>query len=154
LFDRWVSRQEHDNPVQGFRYFNVYGPHEDHKQDQASPIHKFQKQAKDSGTIKLFEGSEAYKRDFVFVRDLCVMHEKMMSIQTTGIFNAGTGNATSFRDIAIAIAAKYDAKIETIEMPSELRSQYQKFTCADISALLRHIDIDWTNVLSYVNELD
>jgi len=150
LFDRWVRTQTHDNPVQGYRYFNVYGPHEDHKQDQASPVHKFQKQAKEAGRIKLFEGSDTYRRDFVYVGDLCVMHEKMLAKQTSGIFNAGTGTAVSFSAVAESIAAKFDARIDLIEMPAALKSQYQEYTCADISALLQHIDMDWTDIHNYI----
>ena len=153
LFDRWVGTQKHENPVQGYRYFNVYGPFEDHKKDQASPIHKFQKQAKETGKIKLFEGSESFKRDFVFVGDLCEMHEKMLKKQTSGVFNAGTGNVSSFSAIADSIATKYNAEIELIEMPSAIKPQYQKFTRADITALLQHVDIDWTDVQDYIDRL-
>ena len=77
--------------VQGFRYFNVYGPNENHKGNQASPIHKFTEQAK-TGKIKLFENSENYKRDFVCVSDICEVHEKMLDINEKGVYNIGTGN--------------------------------------------------------------
>ena len=151
LFDRWVNDQKSANPVQGYRYFNVYGPHEDHKNDQASPVHKFSKQAKETGKIKLFKGSEAYKRDFVFVGDICLVHEKMLIKQCCGIFNAGTGNAVSFKEVAKAIATKFNAEIELIEMPQSLKSQYQKYTCADISALLQHIEMQWTDITKYIH---
>jgi len=152
LFDRWVGDQKSANPVQGFRYFNVYGPHEEHKNNQASPLYKFSKQAKETGKIKLFQGSEAYKRDFVFVGDICLVHEKMLTKQCSGIFNAGTGNAVSFKDVAEAIATKFNAEIELIEMPQSLKSQYQKYTCADISALLQHIEIEWTDISKYIHK--
>ena len=113
-------------------------------------MHKFQKQAKETGKIKLFEGSESFKRDFVFVEDLCEMHEKMLEKHTSGIFNAGTGTVSSFSAIAASIAKKYDASIELIEMPSALKPQYQKYTRADISLLLQHIDIEWTDVHDYI----
>lgn len=150
LFDRWVVLQKHDNPVQGYRYFNVYGPHEEHKKDQASPVHKFQKQARETGKIQLFEGSDAFRRDFVFVGDLCSVHEKMLSKRINGIFNVGTGNAVSFSAVANTISEKFDAKIEIIEMPSTLKTQYQEYTCADISSLKQHIEIDWTDVHNYI----
>lgn len=153
LFDRWVTAQEHDNPVQGFRYFNVYGPYEAHKHDQASPVHKFQKQAKTNGRIQLFEGSDAYRRDFVFVGDLCVMHEKMLTKFTTGIFNAGTSTPVSFSTVAKLIATKFNADINLIKMPAALKSQYQEYTCADTRALLRHIDMDWTCIETYLAEV-
>ena len=93
LFDRWVSQQNYDVPVQGFRYFNVYGPHEGHKADMASPVHKFTQQACQNGVIRLFENSNIYSRDFVFVGDLCRMHEAMLAKPVSGVFNAGTGTA-------------------------------------------------------------
>ena len=66
MFDRFVKQHLDDFKVivQGFRYFNVYGPYEDHKGNQASPYTKFTKQAQEDKIIKVFEGSENYKRDF------------------------------------------------------------------------------------------
>jgi ADP-L-glycero-D-manno-heptose 6-epimerase len=154
LFDRWVLTQTHNNPVQGYRYFNVYGPHEGHKGDQASPVHKFSRQASDTGVIRLFEGSELFKRDFVFVEDLCKVHEAMLQNSVSGIFNAGTGRAVSFADVAQAIASKYEARIDLIPMPQALKSQYQEFTCADNRALTKHVDINWTDVTNYIQCLD
>ena len=154
LFDRWVLTQTHNNPVQGYRYFNVYGQHEDHKGDQASPVHKFSQQALNNGVIRLFEDSDAYKRDFVFVGDLCKVHEAMLQNSVSGIFNAGTGRAVSFADVATAIASKQKAKINLIPMPEALKSQYQAFTCADNRALAKHVDIDWMDVKTYVHGMD
>jgi ADP-L-glycero-D-manno-heptose 6-epimerase len=150
LFDRWVSQQDHDAPVQGYRYFNVYGPHEDHKGDMASPVHKFTLQARDNGVIRLFENSDAYSRDFVFVGDLCRMHEAMLANPVSGIFNAGTGTAVSFAAVAEAIAQKHQARIDLIPMPQALKGQYQEFTRADLAALASHVDLRWTDVRDYI----
>jgi len=141
LFDRHILSTKFDNiVVQGFRYFNVYGPYEDHKGDQASPYHKFEKQAKETGVIKLFEGSENYLRDFVPVEHLTDIHKKFFNVKETGIWNLGTGQATSFESVARIIADKYNARIEYIPMPDNVAKQYQKFTQADMTKLTRSLN--------------
>lgn len=153
LFDRFINQfqDEFEITIQGFRYFNVYGPGEDHKGDQASPYTKFIKQAKENGVVKLFEGSENFARDFVCVEDLCKLHEKMFDVKENGIFNAGTGHATSFDAVGRAIAKKYRADIEYIPMPEQLKSQYQKYTCADLTKLNSVVDMSWTSIEDYIN---
>lgn len=150
LFDRWVMQQKQNIIVQGFRYFNVYGAMEDHKGDQASPITKFFKQAK-SGTIKLFENSELYKRDFIYVGDCCNIHRHMLTSKESGIFNIGTGVATSFQTIADLVAKRFKAKIEYIPMPKELKDQYQEYTCADIKKLSSVLNINFTTPEEFIN---
>lgn len=150
LFDRWVMQQKHNVIVQGFRYFNVYGPYEDHKGDQASPISKFFKQAKD-GVIKLFENSDKYLRDFIYVGDCCNIHRFMLTTKESGIFNIGTGVATSFQEIAELVAKKYNAKIEYIPMPDSLKGQYQEYTCADITKLSNIVTINFTTPKDFIN---
>jgi ADP-L-glycero-D-manno-heptose 6-epimerase len=143
LFDRYITYLAGTWPikVQGFRYFNVYGPHEEHKGDQASPYHKFEKQAKETGVIKLFEGSDKFFRDFVPVETVCKIHEHFLTVPDTGIWNVGTGQATSFESVARTIAEKYNAQIEYIPMPENLRHQYQEYTCADVSLLKIYYNI-------------
>jgi len=143
LFDRYITHTAGNWPikVQGFRYFNVYGPHEDHKGNQASPYHKFEKQAKDTGVIKLFKGSDKFSRDFVPVETVCKIHKHFLGVSETGIWNIGTGQATSFENVARMIADKYNAHIEYIPMPENLKHQYQEFTCADVGLLRKHYDI-------------
>lgn len=139
LFDRHVKINRFDKIiVQGFRYFNVYGPHEDHKGDQASPYYKFEKQAKETGVIKLFEGSENFKRDFVPVETVVDVHEKFFNVKESGVWNVGTGKPRSFTEVANEIAKKYDAKIEYIPMPENIAKQYQAYTCADLTNLRKH----------------
>ena len=137
LFDRWVHKQDHafGCMVQGFRYFNVYGNYEDHKKGQASPVSTFTKQAKETGTIKLFHGSELYKRDFIAVEDVCRLHLEFIKHKVSGIWNIGTGNPVSFEDVAVAVRNRYGGKLEHINMPDNLRSSYQKYTCADLTKL-------------------
>ena len=129
-----------NSPVQFFRYFNVYGPHEDHKGDQASPFHKFREQAK-TGTIKIFEGSENFKRDFVPVESLINNHVRFFDIDESGIWNIGTGEAISFADVARMVSLEIPAKIETIPMPEDIKAGYQKFTQADLTKLNRTLKL-------------
>jgi len=142
LFDRHVTLNKFENiVVQGFRYFNVYGPHEDHKGDQASPYHKFTQQAKNTGVIKLFENSENYLRDFVPVETICDVHQKFFNVKESGIWNVGTGRAASFESVAQMIAEQYGARIEYVPMPDHIKAQYQQYTCADITKLNKQITL-------------
>ena len=151
MFDCWLMNQ--DYPYQGFRYFNVYGLGEDKKGKQASPVSKFIKQAQKQGEIKIFENSEKYKRDFVSIDDVCEIHYKMLENDASGVFNVGTGETTSFKDVADIIKKNSHTMITEIPMPKELKGQYQKFTKADNSKLLEVIgDYNWKTVQQYVEE--
>lgn len=135
LFERHIETmyltQEPKIQIQGFRYFNVYGPGEDNKGDQASPYHKFAKQYRETGKIKVFKNSEKYLRDFVPVEQVCNTHISFFDVKESGIWNVGTGKPTSFLDVALSIAPL--SAIEFIDMPEELKSSYQEYTCADMT---------------------
>lgn len=151
MFDCWLMNQNY--PYQGFRYFNVYGLGEEKKGDQASPVSKFIKQAQKNGEIILFEKSEKYKRDFVSVDDVCEMHYRMLDIEQSGIYNVGTGQEISFRDVANIIKANAYTTITEVPMPKELKGQYQKLTKADNSKLIEVIgDYKWQTVEQYVEQ--
>ena len=151
MFDCWLMNQEY--PYQGFRYFNVYGLGEDRKGKQASPVSKFIKQAQSGGDISIFEKSEKYKRDFVCVDDVCEMHFRMLNKDCYGIYNIGTGNPISFRDVADIVKANSHCIINDIPMPEELKGQYQKFTKADNSKILDVVgEYEWKSVKEYVEE--
>lgn len=136
LFDHYVSQITSSHPyIQGFRYFNVYGPNEDHKGNQASPYHKFEKQAKETGIIRLFEDSDKYQRDFVSVQKVIDVHKKFLYIPETGIWNVGSGVAKSFLDVADEISQRHKCSYEFIPMPEEVKRQYQYYTCADLKKL-------------------
>ena len=152
LVEAGIYNKEFNMNIQVFRYFNVYGPKEEHKGDQASPVHKFTEQAKKDKVIKVFENSDKYVRDFICVSDVCRVHEKMLSQDTSGIFNVGTGTTTSFQSVADTIASKFGATIETIPMPEKLKGQYQEYTCADLTNLNKHCKIeDYMTVKEYIN---
>lgn len=143
LFDEKVTKlldSEHfpkmEFNVQGLRYFNVYGANESHKKDQASPITKFTVSAKETGVIKIFEGSDKIYRDFVCVDDVVQAKlELAFNRMNSGIFNIGTGYATSFKNIADLIASMEGARVETIPFPKEYKDAYQYWTCADLTKL-------------------
>lgn len=132
LFERHIEKNPcNDIVVQGFRYFNVYGDHEDHKGQQASPYHKFSIQAKEKNKITLFEGSDNFRRDFVPVKYVVNTHTNFFNVSESGVWNVGTGVATSFFDVAHT----FNVDLEFIPMPEIIAKHYQKYTCADTSKL-------------------
>jgi ADP-L-glycero-D-manno-heptose 6-epimerase len=141
MFEQYAHKKMFGNNasvLQIFRYFNVYGPHEEHKGSQASPYTQFAKQAKESGTIKVFKGSENIYRDFVHVDTVVKAHIqglKKIDEFSGGVYNVGSGNARSFLDVAKDVALLHNAKIEEITFPEHLKEYYQYYTQANISKL-------------------
>ncbi len=151
LVDRLLN--ETNILIQSFRYFNVYGPGEDHKEDQQSMVSKFQQQARLEGEIKLFKNSIKYKRDLVCVHDVCKVHYEMIKKDVSGIFNLGTGKTNNIEEIAKLIAKHTGSKIRYIDMPKNLKGQYQEYTCADNLKLNKYISIkDWITVEEYLTK--
>ena len=114
--------------IQSFRYFNVYGDGEDHKGDQASPVHKFTKQIQDTGKLKLFQESEHFWRDFICVDD--VVDIVLNNNKPSGIYDLGTSNPITFQEVGELVAEKYNGIIEYIPFPEHLKGKYQTYTCA------------------------
>jgi ADP-L-glycero-D-manno-heptose 6-epimerase len=144
LFDRYVRRLDipGDRQVVGLRYFNVYGPHEQHKGPMASVAFHFNEQLKKDGEVRLFEGRDGYKdgeqrRDFVYVDDCCAVNLWFLEHpDVSGIFNVGTGRAQTFNDVAnAAIAWHGKGRIRYIPFPEVLKAAYQSYTEADLSRL-------------------
>ena len=144
LFDQYVRRHESsfESQVVGFRYFNVYGPKEQHKGSMASVAFHFNNQIETGENPKLFEGSGGFdngeqRRDFIFVGDVVKVNLWMMAHpDVTGIFNIGTGNSQSFNEVANSVI-NYHGKgeINYIPFPDELKDNYQSFTEADLTKL-------------------
>jgi ADP-L-glycero-D-manno-heptose 6-epimerase len=123
------------NPItwQCFRYFNVFGPGEEDKGSQASPWTKFLKEARTDNKISIFENSDNFKRDFIHVSELISLQMLFLDINESGLFNIGSGKATSFREIAELISKLTSAEIIEIPIPSNLIDSYQTYTCADMT---------------------
>lgn len=134
----------------GLRYFNVYGPREQHKGRMASVIHHFGKQIRETGKVKLFEGTGGYgngeqRRDFVYVRDLARLNMFFAGLGPyaaqekktyRGVVNAGSGRARSFNDVVKALSAVIGpATTEYMPFPKDLEGRYQHFTEADLTGL-------------------
>jgi len=144
LFDRYVRRKLAKGGAQiaGLRYFNVYGPYEEHKQKMSSMAYQLNKQLLSKATINLFKGSGGYedgeqRRDFIHVDDVVKVNLWLMETpRVSGIFNVGTGKSRSFNEVAnLIIDWHKKGTINYIDFPDALSPGYQSFTEADISAL-------------------
>ena len=144
LFDQYVRQiiETATSQVVGLRYFNVYGPREQHKGSMASVAYHLNQQHKSCGEVRLFEGCDGYangeqRRDFVYVRDVADVNLWFMdNPKKSGIFNVGTGRSQSFNDVARAVTAWHKGGIiRYIPFPEHLKGKYQSFTQADITAL-------------------
>lgn len=145
LFDQYVRARfsEIKSQVAGLRYFNVYGPREQHKGSMASVAYHFNRQLHENARIRLFEGSGGYgngeqRRDFVYVGDIVALNLWLLeNMHISGIFNAGTGRSQTFNEVAQAVMKYYGkGNIEYIPFPEGLQTAYQSFTEADMSVLL------------------
>ena len=137
-FDNYVRRvlSKVKSQVLGLRYFNVYGPQENHKGRMASVAFHLFHQLQETGKMKLFEGSGNFRRDFIHVADTVKINLHFYESKTSGIFNAGTGKARSFEDIATTLQSlRGSGEIECIPFPEDLRGKYQEFTEAGLDKL-------------------
>jgi len=139
LFDVYVRRHRHHCPVQvaGLRYFNVYGQQENHKGRMASTVYHFYHQLKETGEARLFEGSDTFRRDFIYVDDVVDVNLFLLNHpRVSGIYNCGTGKAESFTLIARTLTERMGCgTLVTVPFPDALKGKYQAFTEADTDAL-------------------
>lgn len=153
----WQDAEEHGeklSQITGFRYFNVYGPREQHKGSMASVAFHLNNQILAGENPKLFAGSEQFKRDFIYVGDVCKVNLWFMQNGVSGIFNCGTGNAESFEEVAKAVIKHHGkGEIETIPFPEHLKGAYQEFTQADLTKLrAAGCDVEFKTVAEGVAE--
>ncbi|MBU0502214.1 MAG: ADP-glyceromanno-heptose 6-epimerase [Candidatus Margulisbacteria bacterium] len=143
-FDLWLFEHQLTSKVVGFKYFNVYGPNEYHKEAMRSLVVKAYQQIKKDQKIRLFKSYKPeYKdgeqqRDFIYIKDATnLMWEFYQNQQVKGIYNIGTGRARTWNDLATAIftALSLPVNIEYIEMPESIKDKYQYFTEADLTKL-------------------
>ena len=143
-FDLLAKENGWFDSITGLKYFNVYGPNEEHKGDMRSVVSKAYKQIKDSQSMSLFKSHRPeyhdgeQKRDFLYIKD--AVHMTLWLTEnpsSTGLFNLGNGLARTWLDLGNSIfaALKLNAKIDFVEMPEILRDKYQYFTQATIEKL-------------------
>ncbi|NPA40068.1 MAG: ADP-glyceromanno-heptose 6-epimerase [Thermodesulfobacteria bacterium] len=144
LFDLWLYYNGLLDKVVGLKYFNVFGEKEFHKGEMRSVVLKAYEQIKKTGKVKLFKSYHpdypdgGQKRDFIYVKDAVeVTLFFWENPDVNGIFNVGTGKARTFKDLVLAVfsALRLEPNIEYIDMPENLKKQYQYFTQADITKL-------------------
>lgn len=166
-FDRYVrlTAAKPDSQVVGLRYFNVYGPREQHKGSMASVAFHFNNQVLADGEARLFSGTDGYAdgeqlRDFVYVDDICNVNLWFLdNPQVSGIFNAGTGRPQTFNDVANAVIKWHGkGKIRYVPFPDHLEGAYQSFTEADLTQLREAgCDVDFrpveVGVKDYLDQL-
>jgi ADP-L-glycero-D-manno-heptose 6-epimerase len=144
MFDVWAMETGVLEKIAGLKYFNVYGPWEDHKGDMRSLVHKAYGQLKREGRITLFKSYRPeyrdgeQERDFVHVSDAVAVTLFFCDHpEVGGLFNCGTGKERNWIDLANAVfaAAGLPPRIEFIDMPEVIRDKYQYHTCADLAKL-------------------
>ncbi len=144
MFDLFAKRRGWLSHITGLKYFNVFGPNENHKGDMRSVINKACPGVLEKGTISLFKSyHDKYKdgeqcRDFIYIKDAVAMTLFFLERPgVNGLFNVGTGIAKTWNDVAKAMfkATGKRENIDYIPMPKDLRDKYQYYTCADMKKL-------------------
>jgi len=139
-FDLWAQNKGVLQSMVGLKYFNIYGPNEYHKQDMQSMVRKGFFQVRDEGKLRLFRSYRSeysdggQERDFLYIKDAVAMTLFFLEENNAGgIFNVGSGQARNWNDLAKAIFSAMGRKtnIEYIDMPEEIKNQYQYHTCSD-----------------------
>ncbi|MCK5685410.1 ADP-glyceromanno-heptose 6-epimerase [bacterium] len=144
IFDLWLIRKGYIDKVLGLKFFNVYGPNEYHKGEMRSMVYKAYKQIVNSSKVRLFKSYNPdfkdgmQKRDFIYIQDVVEVIEKVMDNESAvGFLNVGTGNPMTFIDLTDAVfqALKKVKVLSFIDIPEDLRENYQYFTEADTKKL-------------------
>ena len=144
LFDLWAQKNGYLDRLASLKFFNVYGPNEQHKDDMRSVINKAFHQIGESGRMRLFRSTIPdyadgdQMRDFVYIKDCAeIMWWLLENPTVNGIFNIGTGTARTWNDAAKAVfaAMKLPERIEYTDMPTGLTGRYQNFTEARMERL-------------------
>jgi ADP-L-glycero-D-manno-heptose 6-epimerase len=144
LFDLYAQRAGIDKKIVGLKYFNVYGPNENHKGDMRSVVNKAFDQIREHGKVQLFKSHRPdYKdgeqmRDFLYVKDAVSMTLFLgNNPEAGGLYNLGSGTPHTWLQLVNAIfeALNLPPNIEFIDMPESLQAKYQYYTCADITKL-------------------
>lgn len=144
IFDSYVINNNFTKDVVGLRFFNVFGPNEYHKENMSSVIYKAYPLAKKEGVVRLFRATVDgmkdgdQRRDFIYVKDVIKVIEFFMkNNKLKGIYNVGTGKASTFNDLGKALLKSLNKEpiIEYFDMPESVIPTYQNFTEADLNKL-------------------
>ncbi len=143
LFDQYAARNGMFDTIVGLKYFNVFGPNENHKEDMRSLVNKAFDQINETGKLQLFKSANPdyengeFGRDFVYVKDAVEMTLRFMENKTGGLFNVGSGLMNTWNSLADAIFRSLDRPkhVEFIDMPEHLRDRYQYHTQADLTRI-------------------
>ncbi len=141
FFDLWAKQQGLFNKIVGLKYFNVFGPNENHKGHMASMVYKMLPKVQNEGVVHLFKSTEPDRfgdgeqcRDFIYVKDAARMTVGFLFNNISGIFNIGRGSPTTWNQLASALfkAVGKEVNIQYIDMPDGLAKQYQSDPCGDM----------------------
>ncbi len=143
LFDQYAHRYGMFDHIVGLKFFNVFGPNEEHKADMRSLVSKAYEQIRSTGKLQLFKSAHPdypdgeFGRDFIYVKDAVDMTLHFLENRSNGLFNIGSGRMHTWNSLADAIFKALDMprNVEYVEMPEHLRDRYQYHTKADISSL-------------------
>lgn len=142
MFDLWLKDQGALDQVVGLKYFNIFGPNEYHKKRMASMVLHMTRSVLEDGVVRLFKSTDPkqfadgdQKRDFFYIKDAVSMTCGFLENDLMGIFNAGSGVASSWNQMARAVFRALGRKehIEYFDMPVDLKEHYLNYTCADMS---------------------
>jgi ADP-L-glycero-D-manno-heptose 6-epimerase len=143
LFDLYAARTGLDQTLCGIKYFNVFGPNEDHKGNMRSLVNKAYDQILGGGAVGLFKSYRPdfadgeQRRDFIYVKDAIDMTLFLAESDASGLYNVGSGRAQTWLELVRPIFAALDRpeRIEFVDMPEQLRPKYQYSTCADMRSI-------------------
>lgn len=151
LVDMWILEKNLQDRVCGLKYYNIFGPNEYHKGDMRSMVHKAWQQIKSTGRVSLFKSYRpeypdgGQMRDFYYVKEAARLTANLLvqNRQVCGIYNVGSGTAHTWLDLINPIfkALNLEPQIDYVEMPAELRSQYQYYTRAGMERLGRQLNL-------------
>jgi ADP-L-glycero-D-manno-heptose 6-epimerase len=143
LFDLYASGTRLSEHICGLKYFNVFGPNEDHKGEMRSIVHKAYGQIREAGSVRLFKSYRPeyrdgeQRRDFIYIKDAVAMTLHLAESDAVGLYNVGSGSTHTWLELVRPIfhALELPERIEFVEMPNELRGKYQYYTCARVDRL-------------------
>jgi ADP-L-glycero-D-manno-heptose 6-epimerase len=143
VFDQYAQRAGWLDRITGLKYFNVFGPNEQHKGEMRSVVHKAFGQIRERGAVRLFRSYRPeyadgeQERDFIYVKDAVEMTLHLAEAEAAGIYNVGSGTAHTWLELVrpIFTALRIPERIEFIDMPPAMRDKYQYSTKAEIERL-------------------